>query len=72
MLTPPAVRGYHPPPPPPPPPPPEDPPPPLPELEPGAVDEDDIAEEREEPRLEAKDPGLKECPPPPPEYQVGR
>ena len=34
---------YHPPPPPPPPPPPEDPPPPLPELEPGAVEADEMA-----------------------------
>ena len=35
--------SYHPPPPPPPPPPPEDPPPPLPELEPGAVEADEMA-----------------------------
>jgi len=43
----PRARFYHPPPPPPPPPPPEDPPPPEPELEPGAVEADDRADENE-------------------------
>jgi len=38
------TAGYHPPPPPPPPPPPEEPPPPLPELDPGAVDDEEMAE----------------------------
>jgi len=62
--------GYHPPPPPPPPPPPDEPPPPLPELDPGGEDEEEIVEEKVDPRLEARPVapwvyhGL-------PEYQVG-
>jgi hypothetical protein len=44
--------------PPPPPPPPEDPPPPEPELEPGAVEEEEMAEVREEPWPPAKPPKL--------------
>ena len=46
--------GYQPPPPPPPPPPPEEPPPPLPELEPGATDEEEMALESALPKEEAK------------------
>jgi hypothetical protein len=48
------ASAYQPLPPPPPPPPPEDPPPLLPEDEPGAVEEDEIAPEKELPRLSAK------------------
>ena len=47
---------YQPPPPPPPPPPPELPPPPNPDEEPGAVDEEEMADDREDPRLDAKLP----------------
>ena len=50
---------YHPPPPPPPPPPPEKPPPLLPELEPGAVDEEATAFDNEEPRDDENPAGLK-------------
>ena len=53
------------------PPPPENPPPRRPELEPGAVDEEEIAEEKVPPRDDAKLPGLallhEE-----PEYHPGR
>ncbi len=62
--------SYHPPPPPPPPPPPDDPPPPLPELEPGAVEDDDIAPEKELPSDEAKSPAEREEKDVP-EYQAG-
>ena len=63
-------RPYQPPPPPPPPPPPEEPPPPLPELEPGAVDEEEIASEKEEPNDEAKPAAEKEFREEP-EYHTG-
>ena len=45
------IEAYQPPPPPPPPPPPEEPPPPLPELDPGADEEEDIALDSDDPRL---------------------
>ena len=45
---------YQPPPPPPPPPPPDEPPPPLPELDPGAVEADEIALLKAEPKLDEK------------------
>ncbi len=45
---------YQPPPPPPPPPPPDEPPPLLPELDPGAREDDEMVEERDEPRLDAR------------------
>ncbi len=50
---------YQPPPPPPPPPPPDDPPPPLPELDPGAVEEEEMALDSELPSEEEKPPTLK-------------
>jgi len=62
--------AYHPPPPPPPPPPPDEPPPPPPELEPGGEDEDEMAEEKEDPRLCAIPDAPKLCQLLP-AYQVG-
>ena len=63
---------YQPPPPPPPPPPPELPPPPLPEDDPGAVDADEIAEEKLLPIVEVKFDGENAAAPAPvPVYHAG-
>jgi len=66
---------YHPPPPPPPPPPPEEPPPPPPplnpELEPGAVEDEEMALDKEPAKAEAKPPP-REKSRSRPEYHVER
>jgi protein TonB len=62
--------GYHAPPPPPPPPPPEEPPPPPPDLDPGAVEEAEIALLKELPTDRAK-LATPELPQVVPEYQLG-
>ena len=61
---------YQPPPPPPPPPPPDDPPPPLPELEPGALDDEDMALDNDDPKL-AENPVVLKLLQLVPEYQAG-
>ncbi len=64
------VWFYHPPPPPPPPPPPEEPPLPPPELEPGAEEDEEMADERELPKEDAK-PAVVIPERAIPEYQAG-
>jgi hypothetical protein len=65
-----AAGGYQPPPPPPPPPPPEEPPPPLPDFEPGACDDEEMALFSDLPSWDENAPNLAASNPGP-EYHAG-